>query len=141
MTHQANTQQPAPILIVHLDRYTRKMLLEIFELEGYSAQGTDSGEEALTLLQAAEGGMIVYVEPLLLRMRGNEQLHDYVMSRGEYPPQVWILLAGSMFTEEDMDRLRADSYLEQPFTADQALASVEEAQRLLLAKHTPPTMR
>jgi hypothetical protein len=112
----------------------QRMLREVFGLEGYVAQGTSSGEVARRLLQAAEGGMIVYLEPALLSVVGNEQLHDYVMNRDGHTPQVWVLLAGTMFREEDMGRLRADSSLEQPFTADQALASVEEAQRLLRVK-------
>jgi hypothetical protein len=86
--------------------------------------------------------MIVYLEPLFLRVRGNEQLHDYVMSRGGHMLHVWVHLA-SMYNIEvaARDGLQADSYLAQPFTGDQALTSVEEAQRLLLAKRTPPTTR
>jgi DNA-binding NtrC family response regulator len=139
VTQGSRRHHDAPILIVHLQDTIRKLLCEFFGLEGYNAQGASSGAEALHLLQAAEGGMIVYFEPLFLRMAGNEQLHDYVMNRDEHTPHVWILVAGSMFTEEDVVRFRADSHLKQPFTYDQALASVEEAQRPWKAKHTPPT--
>jgi DNA-binding NtrC family response regulator len=65
-------QHSAPILIMHLDGNIRKMLVEVFELEGYSTQGVGSGEVALRLLQAAEGGMIVYLEPFFLQVVGNE---------------------------------------------------------------------
>ncbi len=69
------------------------MLREIFHFEGYVAYETDSGEVALRHLQEAEGGMIVYLEPILLRMPGNEQLRDYVMSRDGHRSHVWVLLA------------------------------------------------
>jgi hypothetical protein len=42
------------------------------DFEGYSTQGVGSGEVALRLLQAAEGGMIVYLEPFFLQVVGNE---------------------------------------------------------------------
>ena len=139
MLHGPSRPDAAPILILHLDPFTRRMLKSIYEIEGYIVHETDKRETALGLLQAAEGGMIVYLEVACLRMRDNEQLHDYLMNREEYAPHVFVLFTGSMFTKQDMKRLRADRYLEQPFTADQALASVKEAQRLWLAKHTSPS--
>jgi DNA-binding NtrC family response regulator len=134
MTYRPSVSDAAPVLIVHLDRNLRRMLVEVFELEGYAAQGVRSGEEALRHLQADKGGMIVYLEVLFLRVVGNEQLHDYMIGREERTPHVFVLFTGSMFTEEDVKRLRADGTLEQPFTVDQALASVEAAQRLLRDK-------
>jgi DNA-binding NtrC family response regulator len=134
MPRQPPTPQPALILIVHLDLYIRKILIEVFELEGYSAHGAGSGEEALRLLQAAEGGMIVYLEPLLLGRPGNEHLHEYVMSGDGHMLHVWVLLANMYHIEQATAPLRADSYLAQPFTVDQAFTSLEDAQRLLQAK-------
>src|SRR5262245_11574518 len=109
VTHRPTTSDAGPILIVHLQDTMHRMLREVFGIEGYTAQGTKSGEVALRLLRAAEGGMIVYLEVLCLRMRGNEQLHDYIMNREEHAPHVLVLFTGSMFTKEDMKRLRADS--------------------------------
>jgi DNA-binding NtrC family response regulator len=113
------------------------MLTEVFDLEGYVAQETNNGEVALSLLQAAEGGMVVYLEPLFLSVRGNEQLHEYVTSRGGHILHAWVLLASMYHIEQAIDHLQADSYLELPFTVDQALTSVEDAQHLLQAKRMP----
>ena len=134
MTHRPASADAAPILILHIDPTIRRMLKTLFEFEDYITHETGSGGEALRLLQAAESGMIVYLEPLFLRMPGNERLADYVTNRHERTPQVWILLASDYKIGQAMDRLRADSFLELPFTAAQALASVEDAQRFLQDK-------
>ena len=115
------------------------MLREVFNFEGYVLIETSRGDVALALLQATEGGIIVYLEPLFLGMPGNEQLHDYVMNRDERTPQVWILLRSVYLIEQTLNLLRADSSLELPFTADQAFASVEVAQHRLKSKRIPPT--
>jgi DNA-binding NtrC family response regulator len=129
-----NTPHSAPILIVHLDPGTRRMMQEIFALEGYVAQEAGRVAEALRILQAAEDGMIVYLEPLFLHIRGNERLHDYVMERGPHNLHVFILLAAIPNIQAAMAPLRADGYLAQPFTVPQMLASAEDAHRLLQAK-------
>src|SRR5258708_22050083 len=137
---QRSKQDCAPILIVHLDTTLRGMMKEVFELEGYDTQETGRGPEALRLLQAAKDGMIVYLEPLFLRVGGNERLRDYVMGRGPHTPHVFILLAALADPQAAMARLRADGYLALPFTGEQLLTSAEDAQRLLLAKRIPPTI-
>ena len=115
------------------------MLKFIYELEGYIVHETDERETALGLLQAAEGSMIFYLEPLLVGRPGNDLAREFVKSRDERPPQVWILLASMYNIEQAMDHLRADGFLEQPVTVDQAIATVEAAQQLLKARRTPPT--
>jgi DNA-binding NtrC family response regulator len=110
------------------------MIKEIFALEGYVTQETNQGSEALRLLHAAEDGMIVYLEPLVLQMQGNERLYDFIMDRGLHNPHIFILLASSANLQVAMPALRADGYLAIPFTAHQLVTSVEHAQRLLQAK-------
>jgi DNA-binding NtrC family response regulator len=139
VTHRPSRPDDAPIFILHLAPEIRKWLKIIFELEGYVAHEARSGVVALPFLQAAQGGMIVYLDPFFLGWPGNERLHDYVMSRDERTPRVWILVENSYNIERAMDRLQADSSLEVPFTGDQALASVEDAQHLLQAKRIPPS--
>jgi CheY-like chemotaxis protein len=130
-----------PILVVHLQPEIRRLLTEVLEDEGHVIQETALGATALRrLVQTSASGMIVYLEPLLLHVQGNEQLHDYVMGRGVQTPHIFILLAAMADPQSEVAALRADGYLAQPFTIDQLIDSVADAQRTLQAKQTPPTV-
>ncbi len=120
----------APFLIVHLDVHLPRMMVEILVLEGYQARATSSGGMALAILRSAKQGLIVYVEPLLLEVRGNERLRDYVLGRGSDDPHVFMLLAAFVNIQAQREALRPDGALQIPFTMPQLLASVEEAQHL-----------
>jgi hypothetical protein len=78
--------------------------------------------------------MIVYVEPLFLRVRDNERLQDYVMDRGEDTPHIFIVFTVLGNLQASITHVRADGFLLVPFIVPRLVTSVEEAQRLLKSK-------
>src|SRR5579859_7236612 len=125
------------ILVIHCDFNLSQMIQEVLAMEGYQTEIAVMGEGALSILQEAPEGMIVFAEVLAWRLEGNEDLCAYMEDAERRARHATFLLGGWNRIEEFAGEKGFLGALELPFEVDDLFDLVDEGERALRAKAGP----
>lgn len=118
-------QREAKILIVDDERVALKNLEHVMRKEGYTVTATESGRNALSLLEEQQFDVILTD----LRMANVDGLQILKKCREFYPDSEVIMLTGHATLESAVETMKegAFHYIPKPFNIDLVLQVVQEA--------------
>src|SRR5690349_16659502 len=128
------TDEPAfdraalPVLIVDDDDEPRALMLRVLERAGYKVASVANADAALTILTAAEHGVLVTD----FRMPGMDGVELLARLRKAWPEVERILVTGAAdvdVLERGVNEAQISRYLKKPWSPPALLAVVDEAQR------------
>jgi DNA-binding NtrC family response regulator len=114
----------ATILIVDDEPHLLRLLVRIFEREGYRVLSTDAGDAALETFAAHEAEIDALVLDVIIPPRGGGEVLDAVLARR---PGIGVVLASGDQLPEDMARTLAGTrgrFLRKPFLPSDLVESV-----------------
>ncbi len=118
-------QRPARILIVDDEKIALKNLEHIMKKEGYDVIGTQSGQNALKLLEEQQFDAVLTD----LRMEKVDGIQILKRCRGLYPDAEIIMITGYATLQSAVDAMKhgAFYYIAKPFKLDEVRKVVKEA--------------
>lgn len=126
---------PYPILVIHCHDLMCTFVQEILESEGYEdVRAAVLGSGALRILRQRRHPIIVLLEPLVLQLIGNEALRTYLTDPEQRARHVVIVMAAFTNAEAYTRAMHFDGFVHIPFSDEELVAAVENAQRLARAK-------
>lgn len=113
----------ASVLVVEDDLNMQELLVETLEDEGYTAQGADSSEQAVSLAQKTAFDLVVTD----VRMAGTDGVDGLVPLKRLLPDLKCIVITGFADTDAPARaiKIQIDDYLNKPFGLDEFLSVVE----------------
>lgn len=136
----AEILNPYPILVIHCGKDLCALIQYFLGGAGYEVRKAVWGRGALRMLRRMPRHTIVFLEPLVLQIIGNQELGAYITDVGRRAPHVVIVMAGFPDIEDYTREMHFDGFLRLPFEIEELLAVVEDAQRLARAKRNQPTI-
>jgi len=113
------------ILVVDDERLTRKNLQRVLQKEGYKVVSTESGVEALNLVESQEFDLILAD----LKMKTVDGMRLLKESKARYPETEVIMITAYATVDTAVDAMKegAYQYLAKPFKLDEVRKIVREA--------------
>lgn len=133
---QGRSLVSAPVLIVDDDDSIRETLRLALEEEGYAVFDASDGVAALTMMRAAEQGMVVLLDHIMPGVDGASVLRQISAERELADRHSYVLITASAHVanlEEDVLTLPMPpvSVVRKPFDLDTLFAAVSEANQRL----------
>ena len=118
-------KESQPILVVDDEPETVRLLLEVLSDEGYRAQGTTQGPQALELIRKQEFA-VVLVDLIMAPVRGEEIIQS---AKAQNPLTEVIVITAHPSLESTMEAIHYHvfDYLEKPFDLDRLSRTVKNA--------------
>src|SRR3972149_10024027 len=120
-----NTQNHAKLLIIDDERIALRNLEHVMKKEGYAVTGTQSGPNALKLLEEQQFDVVLTD----LRMEKVDGMQILRKCRELYPDTEVVLITGYATLESAVDAMKhgAFYYIAKPFKLDEVRKIVKEA--------------
>jgi CheY-like chemotaxis protein len=115
----------AHVLVVDDDATIRALVAEALDLEGHSAEGAATGEEALGKVRGRKPDLVL-LDLAMPDMDGAEFVQA-CRADPEYADVPIVLMTAACDVERRSDELKAQGALAKPFTLDQLDRAVADA--------------
>ncbi|HZS78600.1 MAG TPA: response regulator [Ktedonobacteraceae bacterium] len=123
------SRQPHKVLVVDDDPVIRDMMVDILEMEGYTATVARNGFEALELLHQDES-YLVFLDMLMPGMSGKELCRELESEPHIRQRHVIVMMSALDRIDEAM-RCKVEAVMPKPFLVDDVVRVLEPYQETL----------
>ena len=112
------------VLLVEDDKDIQASLLDLLELEGYSARGAFDGQQALDLLHACQELPSLILLDLMMRGMSGKEFREAQLQDPKLSSIPVVIMSADGRPSEHLIKAQVDGYLRKPADVDEILAVV-----------------
>lgn len=112
------------VLLVEDDKDIQASLLDLLQLEGYSARAAFDGQQALDLLREGETLPELILLDLMMRGMSGKEFREAQLADEQLRAIPVVIMSADGRPAEHLESARVDGYLRKPADVDEILAVV-----------------